>query len=56
VLTVMIIKISINGDKSVLAVTVMVKLRLHLFDLLWICCTTKATSPQQIEEVEFELN
>jgi len=27
-----------------------VKLKFHLFDLLWICCTTcRTTNPQQIE-------
>jgi hypothetical protein len=38
------------------------KLKLNLFDLLWICCTTirctenpHATNPQQIDQVEFEL-
>jgi hypothetical protein len=35
------------------------RLKLHLFDLLWICCPTSLqqsiTNPQQIERVEFEL-
>ena len=32
-----------------------VKSKLHLFDLMWICCTTSCTSRQQIEQVEFGL-
>ena len=36
---------TVNGDTFV----VKVKVKLHLFDMLWICCTTSCTtSPQQI--------
>ena len=37
-----------------LAILAAVMPKLHLFDLLWICCTTSCTTnPQQIEAMEF---
>jgi len=46
------IEVSLTNDSTLLCYQSLHKLKLQLFDLLWICHTTNL---QQIKQVEFEL-